>query len=35
MGIDPVIGAYILGVVVGIVTWEMIYRVIKKYGNAN
>tara|TARA_R100001594_G_scaffold113274_1_gene148128 strand:- start:2952 stop:3059 length:108 start_codon:yes stop_codon:yes gene_type:complete len=32
MDINPAVGGYIVGVVVGIVLWEALYRLLKKNG---
>ena len=33
MEIDPAVGGYIVGIIVGIVFWEMLYRILKKNGH--
>tara|TARA_R100000808_G_C2065467_1_gene95110 strand:+ start:151 stop:258 length:108 start_codon:yes stop_codon:yes gene_type:complete len=33
MEINPAVGGYIIGVIVGIVLWEALYRLIKKNGH--
>ena len=33
MGISPAVGGYIIGVIVGITFWEILYRILKKNGH--
>ena len=33
MEINPAVGGYIVGIIVGIVGWELLYRILKKNGN--
>jgi len=35
MDINPAVGGYIVGVVVGIVLWEALYRLLKKNGEVD
>jgi hypothetical protein len=33
MNIDPIVGGYIIGVITGIISWELLYRILKKNGH--
>ncbi len=33
MEIDPAVGGYIVGLIVGIAFWEILYRILKKNGH--
>jgi hypothetical protein len=33
MEIDPAVGGYIVGIIVGIACWEILYRILKKNGH--